>query len=88
MAYSFYVVSNSDRPVLSSRIYEHLRAYCASHGYALHLGDKNECPDRHISWSKIPLLLDAIEQNQHDYYVWIDDDILITDKNIPLLTLS
>ncbi len=76
-------VSISDRPVLNSLTHARLRAYCQLHGYHSCTVEQTLCAERHIAWSKIPLLERLMQTNdptfQHDLYVWIDDDIYITD---------
>lgn len=76
-------LTNSDRPTLSTKPYERLRKYCDRWGHGLKIYDHNVDPSRHISWSKIPILFKAFEESpEYDYYVWIDDDILITNPDI------
>lgn len=80
-------LTNSDRPNFSSRIQHVLKAYCERYQYTLLSFDRNFATDRHISWSKIPILQNAInDYPDYDYYVWVDDDILITNDNVDFST--
>ena len=74
--------SLSDRPNISKVNYDHLKEYCDKHDYKLVLENKSLDKNRHQSWSKINLIQREMKYNtDYDYIVWIDDDILITDKN-------
>jgi hypothetical protein len=74
--------SLSDRPQLSQILFEHLQSYCDKHDYKCVLENKSLCNDRAPAWSKIILLQREMKNNpDYDYVVWIDDDILITNKN-------
>jgi len=74
--------SLSDRPELSEVHYNHLREYCDKHDYKLVLENKSLDQSRAQSWSKIILLKrEMINNPDFDYIIWIDDDILITNKN-------
>lgn len=80
-------VSNSDRPHFSDRIFNRLKEYCTLHGYHYELHNINYTSERHISWTKLPLMRDIIHRNpQFDFYIWIDDDIYITNMDIPFET--
>ena len=74
--------SLSDRPILSAPIYDKLKEYCDYHNYKCVLEDKSLCNERAPAWSKIILLQREMKNNpDYDYIIWIDDDILITDKD-------
>ena len=74
--------SLSDRPIFSKIIFEHLQSYCNKHNYKCVLEDKSLCNERAPAWSKILLLQREMKNNpDYDYIVWIDDDILITNKD-------
>jgi len=77
-------LSISDRPVLSDTTYTQLRAYCEMHGYDVEIRREALDKSRHISWSKIPLLLHHMERGLYEYYIWMDDDIYITDTQVKL----
>lgn len=73
----------SDRPELSNKIYEKLEDYCLYHNYSLVIEKSSLDTSRAASWSKIPLLLRELKNNPKiDLIVWIDDDILITNKQL------
>jgi hypothetical protein len=74
--------SLSDRPNFSQPIFDKLKEYCHIHNYKYVLEDKVLDTSRAPSWSKIILLKREMLNNKDiDYIVWIDDDILICDKN-------
>lgn len=75
--------SLSDRPVFSTPMFQHLEEYCVKNNYKCVLEYKSLCDERAPSWSKIPLLQREMKKNQDiPYIVWIDDDIIITNKNV------
>lgn len=75
--------SLSDRPVFSTPMFQHLEEYCVKNNYKCVLEYKSLCDDRAPAWSKI-LLLQRVMKNNPDipYIVWVDDDIIITNKNV------
>ena len=74
--------SLSNRPEFSQPIYDKLKEYCSYHNYKCVLEDKVLDDSRAPAWSKILLLQREMKSNEdYDYIIWIDDDILITDKN-------
>ncbi len=76
--------SLSDRPELSEVHFKHLQQYCDKHNYKCVLENQRLNGTRHQSWSKILLLkreMENVRNKDIDYMIWIDDDILITDKN-------
>lgn len=80
---SFLFCSLSDRPNFSKPMFQHLEEYCIKHNYKCVLEDKVLCNERAPSWSKIILLQREMKANPNiDIIVWIDDDILITNKDI------
>jgi FkbM family methyltransferase len=73
--------SLSDRPELSAPMFEKLKEYCSYHNYKCVLEDKVLDTTRAPSWSKIPLLQREMKSNPDiPLIVWIDDDIIITNK--------
>jgi hypothetical protein len=82
--YKFCIVSVSDRPDLYTKTFPLMQSYCKKHSYNLHLHTSVLDKDRHPSWSKIPALSLALQENAFDYIVWMDDDIVITNPDIPL----
>ena len=82
--YKFCIVSVSDRPALYSKTFPLLQSYCEKHSYSLQLHIDSLDKERHPSWSKIPALSLALQDCTFDYVVWMDDDIVITNPDIPL----
>ncbi len=82
--YKICIVSVSDRPVLYSKTFPLMEAYAKKHAYKLHLHTEVLSKDRHPSWSKIPALKLALQESNYDYVVWMDDDIVITNPELPL----
>tara|TARA_R110000772_G_scaffold4096_6_gene14516 strand:- start:1230 stop:1871 length:642 start_codon:yes stop_codon:yes gene_type:complete len=79
----FLFCSLSDRPVLSEPMWRHLQEYCCKYNYKCILESKVLDQKRAPSWSKILLLQREMKNNPDvDVLVWVDDDIIITNKNI------
>lgn len=75
--------SLSDRLDFSKPMFDHLQQYCNKHNYQCVLEDKILDDSRAPSWSKIKLLQREMKSNPDiPLIVWIDDDILITNKQI------
>lgn len=77
--------SISDRKELSDITFKRLKEYCDKHNYDLCTYDYSLDTSRHIAWSKICVLQEKMKKHiDYDYYIWIDDDIYITniDKSI------
>lgn len=75
--------SLSDRPILSEPMFNKLKEYCDIHNYKCILEDKSLDKSRLPPWSKIILLQREMKNNPDiELIVWIDDDIIITNKNI------
>lgn len=75
--------SLSDRPELSKPMFEALQSYCDKHDYKCVLESQVLCDTRHQAWSKIKLLQREMKANPEiETLVWVDDDILITNKDI------
>merc|ERR1712216_387545 len=65
-----------------------LARYCGLHGYTLRTYNRTWDSKRAESWSKIPLLLSTIRREPHfDYYMWLDDDIFISELGCDIATL-
>lgn len=82
--YKLCIVSVSDRPALYSKTFPLFQQYAEKHGYTLQVHTELLDTSRHASWSKIPALKLALQDPQFDYVVWMDDDIVITNSDIPL----
>ena len=62
-----------------------MQEYCERHGYHYIFHKSLMNTERHPSWNKLVMLNECMETHpNYDYYVWIDDDILITNYNISL----
>jgi hypothetical protein len=55
---------------------ENRAIYCARHGYRL-IHQVELVPDRPACWSKIPAMLQALED--HDWVCWADSDAIVID---------
>jgi len=76
-------LSLSDRESLWSLTFPNIEAYCEKYGFIFHKLHRSLDESRHISWSKIPFLIEQMSRHpKYDFYVWIDDDILITNFDI------
>jgi hypothetical protein len=82
--YKICIVSVSDRPPLYTRTFTLIDSYAKQHGYDTRLFTEILEKERHPSWSKIPALGLAIQESLYDFIVWMDDDIVITNPEIPL----
>jgi hypothetical protein len=82
--YKICIVSVSDRSDLYSNTFLLMNRYAHKHGYATRLFTHVLEKDRHPSWSKIPALKLIQKEGNYDYIVWMDDDIVITNPEIPL----
>jgi hypothetical protein len=67
---------------LSAITRRQLERYCERHGYSLRSSNVSWDVTRALPWSKVPFLLHAMEHAPNfDYYMWVDDDIFISDLN-------
>jgi hypothetical protein len=82
--YKICVVSLSDRHELYSKTFPLFHRYAEKHSYSTSLYGEVLDKERHPSWSKIPALKLALQENKYDYVVWMDDDIVITNPDISL----
>jgi len=79
---NFVFCSLSDRPEFSKPMFQHLQQYCNKHDYKCVLENNTLDNSRAPSWSKIPLIKREMKNNPNsEYIVWIDDDIIVTNKN-------
>jgi len=80
---SFLFCSLSNRPEFSKPMFQHLEMYCEKHNYKCVLENKVLSDQRAPAWSKILLIQREMKANPDiDTIVWVDDDILITNKDI------
>lgn len=76
-------LSLSNREKLYHITFNRIKQYCQKYNYSFHYKTSTIDKDRHISWSKIPFLLQQMDTNpDYDFYIWIDDDIYITNFDI------
>ena len=78
------VCSLSDRPALTNITWTQIQKYCQKHKYAFVTRSHTLDVTRHPSWSKIRLIHELMVCDKYDIIVWIDDDILITEMDMPL----
>jgi hypothetical protein len=82
--YKFSITSYSDRPQLFNQTFMRFQNYANLHSYNYKLFNHiDTSSDRHPSWYKLLCLKDLMsaDNSDIDYFVWIDDDIYITDMN-------
>ena len=60
------------------------KKYCASHGYNLMIGLESLDNSRPIPWTKILLILQAMNQTKSDWIFWSDADALFMNQEILL----
>jgi len=80
------ICSFSDRSIqdLSFPI---MKTYCEKHNYDFCSRTNKQillCPEHHPSWNTCYLPKKIFENNDYDFVVWIDDDIILTDLNKPI----
>ena len=74
------ICSLSDRPQYTKYSWKVMEDYCSKHGYDFVSENKSLSPDRHPSWSKLILMERAFDSG-YDIVIWIDDDIIITERS-------
>lgn len=81
-------LSLSDREVLHTITFDRLRKYCIKYNYDFHHKTHIIDKSRHIAWSKILFLLEQMDHYpNYDFYIWMDDDIYITNFNTNIYNL-
>lgn len=55
--------------------------YCLKHNYDLII-NKGRLSPRHPGWDKVPLILSKMDTEVSDYFIWMDNDAYITNKDI------
>jgi hypothetical protein len=74
------ICSLSDRPQYTKYSWKVMEDYCSKHGYDFVTENRSLDADRHTAWSKI-LLMERVLAKDYDIVIWIDDDIIITEKS-------
>jgi hypothetical protein len=75
--------SLSDRPKYTKYSWKSMEDYCRKHDYDFVTEKSSLDTDRHTAWSKI-LLMDQTFDKGYDVVIWIDDDIMITEPDVPV----
>lgn len=77
-------LSTKNRTEFSAFTIDSFIHYAWRWGYQFHLCTTSLEHARHPSWSKIRLLMDLMKNGTSDWYVWLDDDLVITNPQIPM----
>ena len=83
---SIAICSLSDRPEFTQHTWKVMKDYCSRHGYDFVTENGAIDGDRHQSWSKIPLI-ERTFTGGYDIVIWIDDDIVITERDQPVTSV-
>ncbi|MBA3956985.1 MAG: class I SAM-dependent methyltransferase [Parachlamydiaceae bacterium] len=63
---------------------ENKKEYCTQHDYDFIWSEKSQDSSRPIAWSKILLVLKAMENSDYEWIFWSDADSLVMNLAIPL----
>lgn len=77
-------ISTPNRSSFSKYTLDSFRRYADKWHYDLYCFTESLDPSRPVQWSKIKAVADLMNQGNYDWYVWLDDDIYITNPDIPL----
>lgn len=79
-------LSISDRLKLYNITFPIIQKYCSKYNYDFKYLTSSLDNSRHISWSKIPFIIDEMDSsnNSYDFYIWLDDDIYLTNFNLDI----
>jgi hypothetical protein len=81
-------LSVSDREELFGITFPKIKEYANKYNYEFHYATDTLDDSRHISWSKIVFILQQmLSYPYYDLYIWIDDDIYITNDQIDIYNL-
>ena len=80
------VCSFSDRMEFSTISWGVLKSYCESHGYTFETFTQTLDSSRHPAWNKIAIIVELLNKG-YEKVLWVDDDIIITEKSVSLDTL-
>jgi galactosyl transferase GMA12/MNN10 family len=66
-----------------------VKEYCETHGYSHFLYSASAAPERPVSWSRIPILINLMKENPAcDWFFWVDADALITNPRFRMELLT
>lgn len=77
-------ISTKNRVSFSQYTLSSLMKYASKWGYHLYFYPDSPPNSYNIYWGKISVLVDLLKEAKHDWYVWIDDDIFITDPEVSI----
>ena len=77
-------ISTPNRISFSQYTLTSFRQYAEKWGYSFYFYQKPPATSYNIYWAKIRVMMDLLQEGKHDWYVWIDDDIFITNPDISL----
>lgn len=77
-------ISTPERESFSQYTLGSFKNYTNFWGYDFFVSHETLDSSRHVAWSKIKLVLDALKSGKFDWVAWFDDDIFITNPTIPL----
>lgn len=77
------ICSLSDRPPVSDVSWPIMAEYCSRHGYIFRSETTIIDSSRSASWNKILLIRRVLDEG-YQMVVWIDDDVIITERNTRL----
>ena len=77
------VCSISDRVQLNELSWPRMKEYCEKHSYNFVTRTEAILTDRHISWSKLALMIELLNSGS-DTVLWVDDDAIITNMDLKI----
>jgi hypothetical protein len=77
------VCSLSDRVEINGLSWPRMKEYCKKYGYNYVTRTEAILKDRHISWSKLPLIIELLDSGS-ETVLWVDDDAIITNMEIKI----
>jgi hypothetical protein len=81
------VVSTPGRESFFQFNYQALRGYAEKWNYDVYISKETVDASRHPNWSKIKMLQTLLDEGKYDWYVWLDDDLIITNPQISIESL-
>jgi hypothetical protein len=77
--------SSTDRYIFSQHTLTSLAKYASRWGYAFLYHSSPQCDSDDIFFSRISIMLNFLMEDKHDWYVWFDDYVFITN---PVMSLD